>query len=322
MKKNNATSLLPVINSFEEYEKFKSNTTLLEKIAQVIINRHQLANEPLALFTEGTNIVFAHGKHTVIKIFPPIHNDSFQTEKIVLQHLQDKLSIATPKLEHVGEIAGWPYLIMTRLQGTLLEELWKDLNHGNKIIIMQELGALIREMHALPTQGLETIDCHWQAFIEQQITQCVTQHSANKLPENLLQQLPDYLKSVKEFLPKIRPPALLTGEYTPMNLVVKKISGVWHINGLIDFGDCMLGMPEYDLLGPGAFLIQGDKQLLKEFLIAYGYTTETMTPALSRCLTALMLLHRYSNLNIQIRIANWQSKVSTLNELEQLVWGL
>lgn len=65
--------------------------------------------------------------------------------------------------------------------------------------------------------------------------------------------------------------------YTPMNFLVKQVHGIWHINGLIDFGDAMLGLPEYDLLGPGAFLIQGDKQLLCAFLTAYGYLPHELT---------------------------------------------
>ncbi|SPX60504.1 hypothetical protein [Legionella feeleii] len=83
----------------------------------------------------------------------------------------------------------------------------------------------------------------------------------------------------------------------------------------------MLGLPEYDLLGPGAFLIQGDKQLLRTFLTAYGYLPHELTKTLSHQLTALMLLHQYSNLNIQVRIPNWEDKARSLQELENLVWG-
>jgi hygromycin-B 7''-O-kinase len=120
---------------------------------------------------------------------------------------------------------------------------------------------------------------------------------------------------------KIKKPVLLTGEYTPMNFLVKQTHGVWHIEGLIDFGDSMLCLPEYDLLGPGAFLIQGDKSLLREFLTSYGYASTTLTPALSHQLMALMLVHKYSNLNIQVRIKDWKSKVQNLKDLENLVWG-
>src|SRR5690606_16828014 len=109
--------------------------------------------------------------------------------------------------------------------------------------------------------------------------------------------------------------------YTPMNLLAKQIQGVWHISGLIDFGDAMLGFPKYDLLGPGAFLIQGDKSLLREFLISYGYPSNMLTSEMSHQLMALALLHKYSNLNTQVRIKDWKEKAKNLKELENLMWG-
>ncbi|CAN5441483.1 aminoglycoside 3'-phosphotransferase/choline kinase family protein [soil metagenome] len=312
---------LPHLHSFEEYEHFKLNTHLLEKAVNEVIQRHELKELPLILFSEGTNIVFAHGKHRVIKIFPPFHQEQFKSELLVLQHLQGKLSVQTPIVEYYGEISDWPYIVMTQLEGTILENLWEKIDHSNKIIIIRELGALIQEVHALSTDGLEAIDCHWEIFIKKQIAQCMEQHRSAKLPEFLLQQISNYLEPIKESLSQITKPVLLTGEYTPMNFLVNKIAGIWHIAGLIDFGDAMLGLPEYDLLGPGDFLIQGNKELLTTFLTAYGYLPEIMTAALSHKLTALTLLHQYSNLNVQIRIKDWQSRVSNMKDLENLLWG-
>lgn len=320
MVKSNLNATLPQVDSFEEYESLKLKNDIFDKAALEIIAKHHLPDEPLSLF-DGTNIVFAYGSKRVIKLFPPFHQDQFTSDLLVMKHLHNKLSVNTPAIEYYGNIDGWPYIIMSRLEGTLLEGLWETLDHDNKKIIIRELGALIREVHALPTQGLETIDCHWQQFISKQITECVSQHKTTKLSDALLQQIPKYLESAEECLPKIKNPVILTGEYTPMNFLVKQISGIWHIAGLIDFGDSMLGLPEYDLLGPGAFLIQGDKILLREFLTAYGYSQKELTPTLSNQLTLLMLLHRYSNLRIQIRIDNWMSKVSSIKELENLVWG-
>lgn len=310
----------PAIHTFEDYEKLKRH--IEEDIVKAVIHQEQLPEALLTSFSEGTNIVFAYGDDKVIKIFPPFHRDQFESEHLVLRHLEGKLSVETPKLEYEGEIYGWPYFIISKLEGTLLETLWHNMEYSNKLVIIRELGALIREVHALPTDGLETIDCHWPQFLAKQIANCAEQHRAKGLPMALLQQLPAYLASIEEELPKFEKPVLLTGEYTPMNFLVNQVDGVWHISGLIDFGDAMLGLSEYDLLGPGAFLIQGDKQLLHVFLTAYGYLPHEMTEVLSHQLTALMLLHKYSNLNIQVRVPNWQNKVHGLKDLENLVWGL
>jgi hygromycin-B 7''-O-kinase len=310
---------LSTINTFEDYEKLKAS--IEEELARAIIQKHQLPPASLTLFSEGTNIVFSYGDNKVIKIFPPFHQSQFESERLVLKHLDGMLSIKTPSLEHEGELFGWPYLIMSKLKGTNLETLWEAMPSHNKVVIIRELGKLIREVHALPTDGLEAIDCHWPQFLEKQIENCVEQHRTKGLSIALVQQLPTYLNSIKEVLPEIKKPVILTGEYTPMNFLVEQIASVWHISGLIDFGDAMLGLPEYDLLGPSAFLIQGNKQLLREFLTAYGYSPHELTNRLSHQLTVLMLLHQYSNLNIQVRITNWKDKVNSLKDLENLVWG-
>jgi len=317
----NLQAILSSTRSFEDYEILKLNADLINAIAGEIIDRHRLPEAPLKLFSEGTNIVFSYGPHTVIKIFPPFHLDQFKSELLVLKHLQGKLSVKTPEVKYEGEIFGWPYIVMSHLNDALLETLWDEMDHDNKIIILQELGALIREVHALPTSGLEDIDCHWKHFIHKQITDCREHHRSVGLPNTLVEKIPSYLAATKDSLVKMEKPVLLTGEYTPMNFLVKQTHGVWHIEGLIDFGDSMLGLPEYDLLGPGAFLIQGDKSLLREFLMSYGYAANALTPALSHQLMALMLLHKYSNLNVQVRIKDWKSKVQNLKDLEDLVWG-
>jgi hygromycin-B 7''-O-kinase len=317
----NLQTILSSTHSFEDYEILKLNADLINGVAREIIDRHQLPEAPLKLFSEGTNIVFAYGDHTVIKIFPPVHLEQFKSDLLVLKHLQGKLSVKTPEVKYEGELFGWSYIVMSQLDGMLLETLWDEMNHDNKMVIIQELGSLIGEVHALPTSGLEEIDCHWNRFIHKQINDCKEHHRSAGLPNALIEQIPSYLDTTKDSLVKIKKSVLLTGEYTPMNFLVKQTHRVWHIDGLIDFGDSMLGLPEYDLLGPGAFLIQGDKSLLREFLASYGYATNALTPALSHQLTALMLLHKYSNLNVQVRIKDWKSRVQNLKDLENLIWG-
>ncbi len=313
-------TILPAISTDEEFENLKLNPEIFESAAREIIARHHLPDDALSLF-EGTNVVFSCGKERVIKLFPPEHLNQFQSESLIMPHLYKQLSVSTPAIEFFGEISGWPYIVMSRVEGTLLEGFWETLDHHNKEIIIHELGALIREVHNLATDGLEAIDCHWEQFLSKQINHCVARHQETKLSDVLIQQIPHYLESIKDLLPKIKKPVILTGEYTPMNFLVKQKSGIWHINGLIDFGDCMLGLAEYDLLGPAVFLAQGDEKLLRAFLISYGYLPEQLTNSLSHQFTALLLLHRYSNLNIQIRIENWKDKVQSLEDLEKLVWG-
>lgn len=148
-------------------------------MVRAIIHKQSFSEVELTLFSDGTSIVFSYAEDKVIKIFPPFHQSQFDSERLVLKHLDGNLSIRTPTLEHEGEIFGWSYLIMSKLEGTNLETLWETMSYNNKVVILRELGALIQEVHALPTDGLEVIDCHWPHFLEKQIANGVEQHRTN-----------------------------------------------------------------------------------------------------------------------------------------------
>lgn len=218
-------SILSGITTFEEFEKLKISTKIFEDLVREIINKHGILSEALQLFADGTNVVFAHGDNQVIKIFPPFHLNQYKSEILVLKHLQGKLSVKTPEVLHSGNIEGWSYIIMTKLCGTPLEQLWDNMNHDNKLVIIKELGNLIKEVHSLPTEGLEEIDCHWEQFIKAQVKQCLQQHKSTGLLQALLEQLPAYLAPLEQSLKRISKLVILTGEYTPMNFLVKQKSG-------------------------------------------------------------------------------------------------
>jgi hygromycin-B 7''-O-kinase len=88
---------------------------------------------------------------------------------------------------------------------------------------------------------------------------------------------------------------------------------------MIDFADSMIGPPEYDLLGPMLFLAAGDRTLIDAILKGYGWPTGSLSPELRRYLMSLQLLHRYSDFSEQLRIP-WMDRVSSLEELEELIW--
>jgi hygromycin-B 7''-O-kinase len=124
-------TVLPHINSDEEYNQLNLNDDLFKNAAREIIARHNLPAAPLSLL-EGTNIVFSYGGDRIVKIFPPMHHSQFMSESLVIKHLYNQLTITTPAIEFEGAISGWPYIIMSRLDGVPLERLWGKLDHHNK----------------------------------------------------------------------------------------------------------------------------------------------------------------------------------------------
>jgi hygromycin-B 7''-O-kinase len=84
----------------------------------------------------------------------------------------------------------------------------------------------------------------------------------------------------------------------------------------------MTGWGEYDLLGPSTFTAAGMPGGVRSLLRGFGYPKASADPALRRRLMTLLLLHRFSNLAVQIRIEGWQQKAADLNELERLLWPI
>jgi hygromycin-B 7''-O-kinase len=129
------------------------------------------------------------------------------------------------------------------------------------------------------------------------------------------------LKEAEKIIPSDFKAVILTGEYTPFNLMTDRRTD-HALTGMIDFGDTMIGYHEYDLLGPSVFLCEGNPVLVQSLLHGYGYLKNDINPSLRRRLMTLQILHRYSNFNSQLRIPDWQHKVHSILQLEQLIWPI
>ncbi len=230
--------------------------------------------------------------------------------------------VATPELLHAGELDGWPYLVMTRLPGASLEDVWPGAAAGEQSQLLAQIGALIARVHALDPGPIAAISPRWDDFLAAQRAGCVARHTRLGLPAPLLAELDAYLDRVAPAIPRATAPVILTGEYTPANLLVTGRADRWQLTGLIDFGDVWCGAPDYDLLGPATFLAAGDPTRLRALLVARGYSPGALVPALRDRLMALLLLHRHSDLDTQLCIPDWRGRARSLDELAALVFPL
>ena len=82
------------------------------------------------------------------------------------------------------------------------------------------------------------------------------------------------------------------------------------------------GAADYDLLGPATFLAAGDPARLGALPAARGYSPDELVPALRDRLMALLLLHRHSDLDAQLRIPDWRGRAHSLDGLAALVFPL
>lgn len=289
--------------------------------AAAICRTNGLPAAPVRAFADGSNLVAAVAGRYVVKIFPDFHRHQWESEYRVLAQLNRCIRVPVPELIASGEWPeGWTYVVMSCLPGTTLEELWPSLTLADKSALLFEIGSLMAEVHTVPAGPLATLEPEWNGFIARQRTRFPDRLLRQNLPVWFQEQMEAFVQQNFELLPMQPEPVLLTGEYTPFNLLAEQHNGRWRLSGMIDFGDAMTGFREYDLLGPAVFSGEGNPALLCSFFSGYGFPGGRIDAAQRRRLMLLLILHRYSNLHIQVRIPGWENRVQSIEELEQLIW--
>ena len=258
---------------------------------------------------DGTVLVALLGREQVLKVYPPFLRDHFAFERAMLEHLHGRLSLPTPRLIDSAEHAGWPYLVMTQLPGTPLDRVWPALPQRERCAVLHTIGQLAAQVHALPLGPMPALAPRWGDFLQGQRERCLGRQQRTGLTPHLLAQLEVFLQGP---VPE-GPDVILTGEYTPFNLLHQGGG----LSALFDFGDGLVGPREYDWLGPMCFLAAGDASRLDAFFD--GYHGRPFDRSQREALLRLILLHRYSHLKAQVTVPGWQA-APDFGTLAALIW--
>lgn len=290
----------------DTFDQLLQQPELCQQLARDICQKHNLSGDCVRI-TEGSALVFALGDHTILKIFAPEDAEFFQTEAEFLIRLHEKLPIATPELVFSGWWEPYPYIIMERLQGIPLKQIWNTLLQAEKCDLMGQLGRAVRALHDLPP--FHSLD--WHPFIDHQRQNLLVNHRNFGLAQEWLDQLVAYVDSLAI---DFHDPAQMVPLHTELmqeHIFVQREGDRWKLSGLIDFEPSMIGHREYEFCAVGLFLTQGDKNLFQTFLAAYGYAEFDV----SRRIMIFLLLHRYCNLNWFFTFL--PQPMTTLQQLEQ-----
>ncbi|WP_339029823.1 aminoglycoside 3'-phosphotransferase/choline kinase family protein [Bradyrhizobium symbiodeficiens] len=310
---------LPAFTDAESFRAFRSDSAQWLPIALDIAHSHGLDTSAPHVFATGTNLVVGLGDKLILKIFPPMLHAQFVSERGSLTLLAGHLDLPIPEIVAEGTRDGWPYLVITRLTGTLGSEVWPQLPEDQKERLLRQIGETIASVQRVPLGPLASIEPRWNDLMRAQMQGCKARHTRLGLAPKFLKGLDDLLRDAEKLIPMDAPPVFLVGEYIPENFLLACDDGEWSLAGLFDFGDVLAGWRDYDLLGPGAFMAAGRPGRVKSLLEGFGY--EKLDFTLKRRLMALMLLHRASDLNRHICIEGWQEQADDLIELQELIWA-
>jgi hygromycin-B 7''-O-kinase len=311
---------LPAIPDADAYQRH-FNDDAWRHFAAAVCARHNLSPSGLRRAPRGENIIFLVGERHVVKIYAPLRN-GYARERAALDFAAGKLGVKTPAILHAGELEGWSYLVMTQLAGVPMREAWPSVGPRERIAIVRRLAAALKSLHAHPApRPPSPLDRDWHGFIERQARACVERQRACGANPAWLDRLPSYVGERLGLLPAEFEPVLLHGDVHPLNVLLAQERGRWEVSGLFDFGDSLCGHREYEFVAPGVLMLQGSRDMQREFLLAYGYEESQLDLDLRARLMLLTVLYECSDLRKYALRLHPEAVNYTLDELEAAIWA-
>lgn len=149
---------LPAFADADSFSAFRSDPPRWLPIALDIARSHGLDTSAPHVFVTGTNLVVGLSEKLILKIFPPQLGAQFVSERGSLAQLAGRLSLPIPEIVAEGERDGWPYLVITRLAGTLGSEVWPQLAEDQKERLLRQIGETIAAVQHAPLGPLANMN--------------------------------------------------------------------------------------------------------------------------------------------------------------------
>lgn len=294
--------MLPEITDIEAFRRLRRDTNAQRAAFVTIAQRHDLPTEELEPFSQGTHLVWGTSR-AVIKVFIPLWPEDAQVEVAVLERLSGS-TLAVPQLQATGDLAGYRYVIMSRLPGASIGEVWPTLSPDQRAALAAEMGEQMAALHALTPPALPAVD--QGDLLAERRSHVLEDQRARGADERLLAQITDFVEALGELPPA--PSMLLHADLTSDHFLV--VGG--RISGLIDFADAFVGPWTYELAAPACFTVRGDRDAQRALLSGMGRPDTSMGPVVR----AWAVLHRYAHVATMMQ----RSGHTDLEDWLQTVW--
>ena len=276
----------------------------------------QTRSLPMHPTASGSRPVFWVGDHYVAKLFSPLDTAAYENEVAVLRRLECHPDVFGPELIATREIEGWSAVLMTRVKGRSLKEIWPGLGSEQKEALCASLGNRVRALHTLAPGEPSLSGVDWTRFVEEQCRTCVQRQLQLGLKHELAEQIPDFLASQE--LGQGDALVLLHTEIMLEHVFAEKSGNDYRLGALVDFEPAMFGAAEYEFASLGLFVAGGDSRFLRALLRGYGYD---FGPEFHRRVMAYTLLHRYSKMSWYLQFMPPGAQGEDLEALAQSWFG-
>jgi hygromycin-B 7''-O-kinase len=277
-----------------------------------ILNQHQLTKKNVLRISNGSNALFDINNEYILKLVPP--NWDYQgigeLESMTLLNQgkhSGKLSLAVPDIIGSGRVDNWFYVIMTKLKGQSMADIWPELSTAQKLPLVKQLGQFMTELHQITSTQELTPDLklkvNWPEYIKGLIADSVPRHTRKGVSQALVAQISDYLQHADCHFNDIHN-VVIHMDLHPWNLMVEKHHGHYRLCGAVDFGDAVVGNSQLlELATPIIFVCQGNKTLIDELLANYSLlnTAYQDRRVLQRQLMAVSLIRPACDFNFVLQ---------------------
>src|SRR5438093_1804134 len=118
--------------------------------------------------------------------------------------------LPVPQLEARGEVAGWPYGVMSRLPGQRVPVAWPELDADARERLAHDIGAAMAHLAALPVTGLDTLLAPQESLLAERRPRLLQDQRERGGDVALEAQLQAFLDALPPLLPAgaaLSPPA-------------------------------------------------------------------------------------------------------------------
>ena len=205
-------------------------------------------------------IAFADPAHRplVLKVYPDDLRWKMQKEVTVTGLIQDRLSVPAPRILFADDskrLLPLNFILMTKLDGSGLGQLEKDLTSEQLAAAYTQIGQLLREFHRIPMEafgyigptGIWTAHASNHDYLTHQFQRKLREFAERGGDARLAQRVAGYVADRAHLFKDCPQAVLCHNDLHAGNLLATIENGAPRLTGVLDFEGALAGDPLMDL---------------------------------------------------------------------------
>ncbi|HMS39863.1 MAG TPA: aminoglycoside phosphotransferase family protein [Pyrinomonadaceae bacterium] len=308
---------LSIVKTEEDFDAHHQSEIWLD-VAKEICRRHRISFNKIERASGSEHIVFFVDDALVLKIYRPFRR-CFERETDALESLGGKIAIRIPEIIYKGEFEQFQYVFQTRIGGdSITRQDWLKIDEKAQIKFISKLAKVLRQIHEInPNVG----ENNWAEFVKNRAETFIERQIAHGVNDKIIKVLLKYIEENLMLVPTESPTVFMHADVHFGNLSVIKKGENLEIAGLFDFADSRRGFFEYDFLAVGVLMIQGQREIQREFFKSYGYSENDLDEMMRKRLMMLTMLYETADLRRYAMRLKPEAVDFSLDELERGIWS-